>query len=232
MWTVSGALHNIIIKYLTKLETGFEGQRRRWRRRHLFQFSLFILYHLIWRTFKRFISSGHCGHIEYLSSINSMHCFTYIARRGGGKLARKRVSWHTHLAIYDFDWSSTAQSFFWFKCTTNWTTSLSVSLALPFPFILSVCPTLCLIFRPCWLMNRTCKLIFSRFLNFFFLVWLIWGRFCDVLVPLSVADICKPLNCFISLPFTVLSLSFLLPQNSPQLSLSPSPSLSPSSFVA
>lgn len=108
MWTVSGALHNIIIKYLTKLETGFEGQRSRWRRRHLFQFSLFILYHLIWRTFKRFISSGHCGHIEYLSSINSMHCFTYMARRGGGRLARERVSWHTHLAIYDFDWSSTA----------------------------------------------------------------------------------------------------------------------------
>lgn len=100
----------------------------------------------------------------------------------------------------------------------------------PSPSILvSVCPTLCLIFRPCWLMNRTCKLICCRFLNFFFLVWLIWGRFCDVLVPLSVADICKPLNCFISLPFTVLSLSLLFPQNSLSATLS---SLSPSSFVA
>lgn len=73
-----GILHNIIIKYLTKLANGFEGNADSdgngdgdGRRRHLlFHFSLFILYHLICGTFKRFISSGHCGHIEYLSSIN------------------------------------------------------------------------------------------------------------------------------------------------------------------
>jgi len=66
-------------------------------------FSLFMLHHLICGTFKRFISSGHCKGIEYLSSINvrpATHTYTHTHSH---TLSRRwnylYWYWHRHIHV-------------------------------------------------------------------------------------------------------------------------------------